>query len=150
MIIMAIDLGKFKSMVCLYNTDNQEHMFATVATERGYFETVFKHMSPDLVVVEACGPSGWVGDLCQEHGINYIACSTHQDAWLFKNVKRKTDKDDALKLARLAVMKELVPTHVPSKAVRERRRLIKYRKKMVDRINGVKCAIRSVFSNQGI
>ena len=147
---MAIDLGKFKSMVCLYNTDNQEHMFATVATERGYFETVFKHMSPDLVVVEACGPSGWVGDLCQELGLKYIACSTHQDAWLFKNVKRKTDKDDALKLARLAVMKELVPTHVPSKAVRERRRLIKYRKKMVDRINGVKCAIRSVFSNQGI
>ena len=29
-----------------------------------------------------------------------------------KTVKRKTDKDDALKLTLMAVMDELVPTHV--------------------------------------
>ena len=33
MIIMAIDLGKFKSMVCHYSTDTKEHTFDTVATE---------------------------------------------------------------------------------------------------------------------
>ncbi len=148
MIIMAIDLGKFNSMMCVYNQSTKEHAFETVTTERGYFKTMFQTFTPDLVVVEACGPSGWVGDLCEELDLKYIACSTHQDAWLFKNVKRKTDKDDALKLARLAVMDELVPTHVPSKAVRERRRLIKYRKKVVDRINGFKCGIRSVFSGK--
>ena len=45
---------------------------------------------PDLAVVEACGPSGWVSDLCREHGVEIIACGTNEDAWLFKNVKRKT------------------------------------------------------------
>lgn len=82
--------------------------------------------------------------------IPITVCSTHEDAWLFKNVKRKTDKDDAIKLARLAAMNQLVTTHVPTKAVRERRRLIKYRKKLVDRINRSKSGIRSIFANQGI
>ena len=148
--IMAIDLGKFNSMVCNYEQTSREHSFETVSTERGYFESLLKSHQPDLVVVEACGPSGWVSDLCQEHGIRIIVCSTHEDAWLIKNVKRKTDKDDAIKLARLASIGELVETHVPSKVIRERRRLIKYRKKIVERINCSKSSIRSVFVNQGI
>ena len=150
MIIMAIDLGKFNSMVCVYDNVTGEQQFETVSTERGFFRTLFNSYSPELVVTEACGPSGWVSDLCGEMKIPIIVCSTHEDAWLFKNVKRKTDKDDAIKLARLASLGELVPTHVPSKPIRERRRLVKYRKKIVDRINSSKSTIRSVFANQGI
>ncbi len=150
MIIMAIDLGKFNSMACINDTDTQEQQLETVSTERGYFRTLFNSYSPDLVVVEACGPSGWVSDLCGEMKIEIIVCSTHEDAWLLKNVKRKTDKDDAIKLARLASLGELVATHVPTKTIRERRRLIKYRKKIVDRINSCKSSIRSAFANQGI
>lgn len=150
MIIIAIDLGKFKSVACILNTETQEQQFETLGTERGFFQTLFKTYQADLVVVEACGPSGWVSDLCSEMKINIIVCSTHEDAWLFKNVKRKTDKDDAIKLARLAAMNELVATHVPAKSIRERRRLIKYRKKIVDRINSCKSIIRAIFVNQGI
>ena len=43
-----------------------------------------------------------------------------------------------------------MPRTFPAKAVRERRRLIKYRKKNVDRINSCKSSIRSIFVNQGI
>jgi hypothetical protein len=53
----------------------------------------------DRVVMEACGPSGWGCDLCQEHGFKTLVCSTNEEAWRWANVKRKTDKDDALKLA---------------------------------------------------
>ena len=49
MIIMAIDLGKFKSMVCFYNTETQEHLLETVATQRDYFHALFKTYLPDLV-----------------------------------------------------------------------------------------------------
>ena len=119
-------------------------------TERNYFESVLRSKQPDLVVVEACGPSGWVSDLCQELNLKIIVCSTHEDAWMFKNVKRKTDKDDAIKLARLASINELKATHVPTKAMRELRRLIKYRKKLVGRVNKCKNMIRSIFANQGI
>ena len=150
MIIMAIDLGKFNSMACIYDNQTQEQQFETVSTERGFFKTLFNSYSPDLVVVEACGPSGWVSDLCGEMNLAILVCSTHEEAWLRKNVKRKTDRDDALKLARLASMNELVPSHVPTKTIRERRRLVKYRKKIVGRINSCKNMIRSAFANQGI
>ena len=148
--IIAIDLGKFNSVACIYNTQTQKQQFETLATDRGFFETLFKTYNPDLVVVEACGPSGWVSDLCADLNLEVIVCSTHEDAWMFKNVKRKTDKDDAIKLARLASVDQLVKTHVPSKAVREHRRLIKYRKKVVEQISRSKCIIRSVFVNQGV
>ena len=92
--IIAIDLGKFNSMACIYDMDSQDQLFETLATERGFFRTLLNSYSPDLVVVEACGPSGWVSDLCGEMGIPVLVCSTHEEAWLRKNVKRKTDSAD--------------------------------------------------------
>ena len=148
--IMAFDLGKFNSMMCLYETNTKTMTMETVGTQREYFRSLIVNHKPDLVVVEACGPSGWVSDLCREHGVEIIACSTNEDAWLFKNVKRKTDKDDAIKLARMASINELKATHLPVKEIRERRRLGVYRKNIVGRINRCKNGIRSIFANQGI
>jgi transposase len=65
-------------------------------------------------------------------------------------VKRKTDKDDALKLARMASMDELKPVHMPSESHREFRSLVKYRKTLDQRINKMKCTIRAWFVNHGI
>jgi transposase len=147
--IIAIDLGKFNSMVCFYDSDTRKHSFANATTEKSYFRSLLTNHLVDLVVVEACGPSGWVNDLCLELKIPAIVCSTHEEAWLFKNVKRKTDKDDALKLARMASLGHLKATHVPNTEMREQRRLITYRKKIVNRINRNKNTIRAIFSNQG-
>jgi len=101
-------------------------------------------------VMEACGPSGWISDLCQEHGLKTLVCSTNDTAWLWKNVKRKTDKDDALKFARMAMMGQLTTVHVPKQQVREHRSLIKYRKTIVRRINRVKNLIRGLFAGHGV
>ncbi len=125
--ILAIDLGKFNSMCCFYDTDTEEHRFQAVATTRSYLTTVFTHYKIDLVVMEACGPSGWISDLCQQFGLKTLVCSTNDEAWVWKNVKRKTDKDDALKLARLAMLLHLTPVRVPQHQVREHRLLITYR-----------------------
>ncbi len=53
--ILAIDLGKFNSMCCLYDTRAQEYRFQAVATTRPYLTAVFTHHKIDLVVMEACG-----------------------------------------------------------------------------------------------
>ena len=65
-------------------------------------------------------------------------------------MKRKTDRDDALKLARLAAMDQLKATHVPSITMREYRGLIKYRKKLVGTGNRLKNSIRAIFNRRGI
>ena len=87
-------------MCCFYETKTQKCRFQAISTERDYLATVFKNHEIDLVVMEACGPSGWISDLCQELGLKTLVCSTHDAAREWKNVKRNTDKDDALKLAR--------------------------------------------------
>ena len=150
MIILAIDLDKFNSMCCFFDTETQEYRFWNTATTRSYLTTVFRNHQIDLVVMEACGPSGWICDLCQELGLETLACSTNEEAWRWKNVKRKTDKDDALKLARLAMMRQLKPVHVPTHQGREHRTLVKYRKTLDQRITRIKNSIRSLFANRGL
>ena len=148
--ILAIDLGKFSSMCCFFDTETQEYRFWTAATTRSYLTTVFRKDKIDLVVMEACGPSGWICDLCQEVGLETLVFSTNEEAWRWKNVKRKTDKDDALKLARLAMLDQLTRVHVPKRQVRQHRMLVNYRKTLDQRIGRVKNLIRSLFANQGL
>ena len=147
---LAIDLGKFNSMICFFESKTRKTSYLQAATTRDYFRTVFSKHSVDLVVMEACGPSGWVKDLCDELGIPSLVCSTNEEAWRWKNVKRKTDRDDAFKLAQLAAMGQLKPTHVPDRNVREQRTLIKFRKTLSRRVNSVKNSIRALFANHGI
>jgi transposase len=148
--ILALDLGKFNTMCCYFDTKTRKHEFINATTERNYLTTVLKKHPSDLVVMEACGPSGWIHDLATELGRTTIVCSTNEDAWKWSNVKRKTDKDDSLKLARMAASKELNPVHMPTPEKREWRSLIKFRKSLVHRVNRVRCSIRSLFVNHGI
>lgn len=148
--ILALDLGKFKSVCCVFDSKTRKSEFLTVTTDRHYLSTLFKKTKVDLVVMEACGPSGWINDLAVSLGHKTLVCSTNEEAWRWSNVKRKTDKDDALKLARMAAMNELKPVHMPSEEHREFRSLVKYRKTLDYRINKIKCSIRAWFVNHGI
>ena len=148
--ILALDLGKFNTMCCFFDTKTRKHSFLNAATDRDYLTTVFKKHKIDLVVMEACGPSGWITDLAKGLELETVVCSTNEDAWKWANVKRKTDKDDALKLARMASMDELKAVHMPTEAHREFRSLVKYRKTLDYRICKMKCTIRAWFVNHGI
>lgn len=150
MMILAMDLGKFNTVCCFYDTEKQKYRFETIATKRSHVEHLLDTHAPALVVMEACSPSGWVSDVCKQRGLKTIVCSTHDDAWAWKNTKRKTDRDDALKLAKMAVLDALTPVHIPTPEVRQQRMLIKYRKKLDGRINRVKNSIRALFVTQGI
>ena len=150
MMILALDLGKFNTMCCFFDTKTRKHTFLNATTDRNYLTTVFKKHKIDLVVMEACGPSGWINDLAVSCGHKTLVCSTNEDAWKWSNVKRKTDKDDALKLARMASMNELKAVHMPSEQHREFRSLVKYRKTLDYRVNKTKCTIRAWFVNHGI
>jgi transposase len=145
--ILALDLGKFNSISCFYNPQTQATEFWTCATNRPYLVTLFTKYQADLVVFEACSISGWVYDLCIECGAKALVANPSQE---WKNVKRKTDRDDALKLARLAALGQLAPVHIPAQPTREHRWLVKYRKTLVGRMNRVQNNIRALFTQHGI
>ncbi len=148
--ILALDLGKFNSVACFFNSKTRKSKFLTTPTNREHIASIFKSAKADLVVMEACGPSGWINDLAQSFGLETFVCSTNEEAWRWANVKRKTDRDDALKLARMAAMGELKAVHTPSPQHREFRSLVKYRKTLDQRINKTKNTIRAWFVNHGV
>ena len=122
--ILAIDLGKFTSVTCLLDTDTNQTEFWSMTTDRQYLLAVQKRFDPDLVVIESCGLAGWVHDVCAAEGYKLLVCNPNQEAWKWKHIKRKTDRDDALKLAKLAALGQLVPVYIPCRSQREYRRLV--------------------------
>lgn len=146
MMILAIDLGGRKSVWCMFDSRDGTHTFGAASSDR-LAELIETHPC-DLVVVEACSLSGHVVDLCRQRGREVIAADTTQDAWRWKNVKRKTDQDDALKLASLAAIGQLNPVHVPAPPIRQWRRLIHYRRSLIEQRTMCKNRIRRVLSEQ--
>ena len=148
--ILAIDLGKFNSEVCVFDTGTGEIRFQRISSDRWYVRRILEVERPDVVVFEACTMSGWVFDLCRQLSLRAKVANTTGEAWKFKNLKRKTDRDDAQRLVTLESMGELPEVRVPPAAVRERRSLIVYRQSVVGRRVAVQNQIRAVFLGQGI
>jgi hypothetical protein len=63
MLILAIDLGKAKSLACWYESDDATHEFRTVPTQPGHFHTLLTDQRVDRVVIEICDAAGWIVDL---------------------------------------------------------------------------------------
>jgi hypothetical protein len=113
-LILAIDLGKFKSVACAYPRQGGTPAFHTVPSTREALLGLLGRDRPAVVVIEACALAGWVHDLCAEAGLPCKVANTAGEAWRFKNLKRKTDKDDALRLAQLEALGQLPTVAVPS------------------------------------
>jgi transposase len=155
--ILGLDLGKFKSVCCATDVANKTHAFETIQTTPQVLrEFLSKYCGADpsrvLLVIETCDTAGWVHDLAASLGVNCTVVHTIGDErWRWHKVKRKTDRDDALKLARLASLGELPPAvHMPSPQQRQKRRLIVHRRSVVARRTKSRNAIRSIFSQQGL
>ena len=96
--ILAIDLGKFNSVLCWYEPLGRTAMFRTVKTTPEELRKELTRQPVIVVVFEACSQAGWTHDLCEELKLPALVASTNGAAWQWKHVKRKTDHDDALKL----------------------------------------------------
>ena len=132
-VILAIDLGKYKSLACLYEPNGGEVKTTTLDTNRFELARLIESRRPGVVVIEACALSGWVSDLCGELGVPCRVANTASEAWKFKHAKRKTDRDDALRLAQLQALSQLPVVVVPPKPTREWRSLIAGRQALVCR-----------------
>ena len=153
--ILALDLGKFNSVLCVYDPATHAHRFISVqTTPQAMHDLLVAQQSDDpaatLLVIETCDVAGWVYDIATALGMTVAVANPAHEAWRWTRVKRKTDKDDALKLAKLAVLGQLPTAHMPSPQQRQRRRLVHYRRVLVDRRTQIKNQIRSIFSQQGL
>lgn len=148
--ILAIDLGKFNSVLCWFDPDTRAERFRTTPTTPDDLRRELTRQPVARVVFEASAQAGWVHDLCEQLGVPAVVASTTGAAWQWKHVKRKTDRDDARKLARLAAVGEVEAVPVPPRAVRQWESLIGLRKRLVaERVRGQN-RIRGLLVGQGL
>src|SRR2546423_6124811 len=122
--ILAIDLGKYKSVAGIHDQATGEIRFTTFETSRAELRRLIGKEQPAVVILEACLLAGWVHDLCIELGSRCLIANTASEAWKFKHLKRKTDKDDALRLAQLYLLGQLPTVTLPLSTVGQWRSLI--------------------------
>jgi transposase len=149
-LILALDLGKYKTVACAYAGDPAAARFESLITSRDRLRQLFTKHRPAVVVVEACALSGWVADLCQELGLACRVANTASEAWKFKHTKRKTDRDDALRLAQLQALGQLPTVTVPPTQTRQWRALIAARQALVGRRCGCQNRVRALLVGQGL
>jgi len=144
MMIFAMDLGSSKSAICTLDTGSGQVQHGSCPTQAAKIRTLLQRRRPDLVVVEVSPLAAMVHDVAVELGLAIQVADPTQDAWRWRNVKRKTDRDDALKLARLAALGQINPVHIPEPRMRQWRELVEYRQSLVAERTRVKNRIRQV------
>lgn len=147
--ILTIDLGKFKSVACDFDSADGEYTFVSLPTRPGAFHDLLVQRGPDRLVIEVGSAAGWVKDLAEALEIEVQVANPNHEAWKWKSVKRKTDRDDALKLAHLSAMDQLPTVELPTRQVRQWRSLIGYRWTLVSRRTAIKNSIRAILDRQG-
>lgn len=148
--ILALDLGKSKTVACILDTTTNAERFTTVKTVPFEMQDLVERFRPDRVVFEIGPQAGWVHELFSTKSVQIQVANPNHEGWRWRSVKRKTDRLDALKLARLSSMDQLPTVYMPSPAVRQRRSLIAYRKTVVERITAIKNHIRAILTRQGV
>ena len=86
-----------------------------------------------MTLFETSTAAGWVYDLCRELCLPCKVVNPLGEAWQWKKVKRKTDRDDAYKLIRMYQLNELPTVHMPPPEGREHRSLVSFRQKLIER-----------------
>jgi transposase len=147
--ILALDLGKYKTVGCDYERESGKHRFRGSFTTPAALQQLVKEVKPDRVVIEVCNIAGWVCDLLREMGVEVQVANTSDDAWRWRKVKKKNDRCDALKAAQLSAVNQLREVHIPSIDVRQWRALIAFRQQLVKRRGKVKNHIRDLLLVEG-
>jgi len=148
--IIAIDLGRHNSVACIYHRTTRHHSFRTLNTTPDDFTQLLARHPNSLVVIAACANAGWVHDLAVAAGHPVKVANTAAEAWKFTHLKRKTDRDDALRLAELEAIGQLPTVCLPDPPTRQRRMLIAFRQELVGRRVASQNRIRALFAGVGL
>ena len=148
--ILALDLGKNKSVFVDYPVGTGERTFGKIASNAHDLRKLLERCAPDRLVIEAGPAAGWVCDLAESMKIPVQVANGNDERWRWKTVKEKSDRKDALKLAQLSEMDSLRTVHVPKTPVRQWRSLIEYRHNLVGRRTVIKNSIRAIYERQGV
>ena len=150
--ILAIDLGKHKSVFCRLDTSSLKSEYFSAKTNPQKFHDIFIELDVDnsIVLFEVGSQAGWLSDMLRAIGIKFKVANVNHSAWKWTNNQNKSDKTDAHRLAMMYHHGFFPEVYIPEKAVRQKRSLIYYRQKIVNRMTQVKNGIRALMTTVAI
>ena len=150
--ILAIDLGKNNSAVCIFDRSSLKSKFKTVHTRKQVMHDLFVEYQDqiEIVLFETGSQMGWVADILWVLNIPFKVANTNHVAWKWKNNPNKSDRKDAQRLAMMYHTGFFPMVHVPKREIRQKRSLINYRDDVVKRITKIKNSIRALLGHEDI
>lgn len=148
--ILALDIGKCKTVWCMYQGESIPVVYGKVATTPQALHDLLVEQAPERLALEVGSSAGWIYDLAKVMQVPAQVANPNHEGWRWRNVKKKTDRVDARKLAQLSAVGQLPLVHMPAAKVRQWRSLIAYRQALVDRCTSVKNHIRAIYERQGL
>ena len=85
--IVAMDLGKNKTVVCVYDAVSGKHRFQTIMTTPQQIHDLIIEESPGRIVFEICSVAGWIFDIAKSLGVKVQIANTNGQAWLHRSHK---------------------------------------------------------------
>lgn len=147
--ILAIDLAKAKSLFCWHDVVKGTHQIRQIPSTPQAFHDALLRQQVGRVIIEVCDMAGWIKDLCEGLRIPLQIANGNTDGWRWRNVKKKTDKEDALKLISLSLTDQLPTVVLPDRPTRQWKSLILYRQKLIERRTRVKNKIHAILVSEG-
>lgn len=150
--ILAIDLGKRNSVFCKLSISSLKSEYFTVKTDPQKFHDIFVELDIEnsIVLFEVGTQAGWLSDMLRAMQIEFKIANVNHPAWKWSNNANKSDKTDAHRLAMMYHHGFFPEVYIPIKSVRQKRSLIYYRQKIVNRITQVKNGIRALMTTVAI
>lgn len=150
--ILAIDLGKRNSVFCKLNTSSLRPKYFSAKTKPQNFHDIFTELDSEnsIVLFEIGSQAGWLSDMLRALNIKFKVANVNHSAWKWTNNHNKSDKTDAHRLAMMYHHGFFPEVYIPKKAVRQKRSLIYYRQKIVDRMTQVKNGIRALMTTVAV
>jgi transposase len=150
MYYVGLDVHYRTSTYCVLDADGHEVKSETI---RGHWPKLLDRLSllkePWTVCFEATCGYGYLYRELSRIAARVIVAHPGQLRLIFR-AKRKNDRIDAHKLAKLLYLDEVPQVYVPGQQVQSWRELIEHRRRMVDRQTVCKNAVRSLLRSHGV
>lgn len=150
MYYVGLDVHYRTSTYCILNDNGRELKCETV---RGHWTKLLERLGAIkgkwMVCFEATCGYGYLHRELSRMANRVIVAHPGQLRLIFRS-KRKNDRVDSRKLAKLLYLDEVPPVYVPGEDVQSWRELIEHRRRVVDRQTACKNAIRTLLRGHGL
>jgi len=147
---VGLDVHARQSSFCVLDGQGRKILSRTV---HGPYSKVVREMQsvkqPFSVCFEATSGYGWLSEQLARHAERVVVAHPGQLRLIFRS-KRKADRIDAARLAKLLYLGEVPPAYVPDGRVRAWRGMIGLRSKLVARRVALKNRVRALLRSQGV